>query len=101
MTQQNNDPVIAELAELKGDIKELAKSMNECVLAITRKETSDHFLAESLKEEKLKNIEQDKRLLNLEIAGSGDNAIRRIFWIAVTVITGALVSAVFYSVVAK
>ena len=93
--------VLIEIADLRGDMKALTQSISECVIAITKKEMSDHYLAESLKDERMKNVEQDKRISNLELASSGDGAMRRIFWIVTTVASTALISAIVYSVITK
>ena len=100
----NSDPlqrIEGQLLHQSNKMEALTDSISLLAQTLARKEERDHHIDESIKEIKLRVNKVEDSVSTLKDISSGDAAMRKIFWIGLTVSSTALISAIVYSVITK
>lgn len=90
-----------QLSHQSTKIDEMATTFQQFAQLMARKEERDHHINESIKEIKTDVKSGKERIAALEKISSGDEAMRKIFWIVLTPVITVVVFGVLYLVVNK
>lgn len=90
-----------QLAHQSTKIDAMADTFQQFAQLMARKEERDRHIEDAIKEIKVDMADSKKRILSLEKISAGDEALRKIFWIVLTLGVTIVTAAVLYSVIPK
>jgi len=91
----------SQLERQSNRMEKLTESISELAQTLARKEAHDHHIEEAIKELKADHLITKKKVDDLGKVSAGDEAIRKIFWIIMSLFVTAVGAAMIYSVVIK
>jgi len=91
----------SQLERQSNRMEKLTESISELAQTLARKEAHDHHIEEAIKEIKADHVLTKRKVEALEKISAGDEAIRKIFWIIMSLCVTVVGAAIIYSVVIK